>query len=164
VLGSTGPARQGTLTWLVGGADGPLERALPVLEALGTVLHLGPDQQGSRLKAVLNVWLATATVAMADALTALDALDVPRDAFLDVLRNGPLGMAYAVQKAALMASHDYAPGFPVELALKDVRLSLDAVGDQPLAAAVAARLQEEVDAGHARDDLAAVADVPASRT
>jgi 3-hydroxyisobutyrate dehydrogenase len=129
-----------------------------VLEDLGRVVHVGPDQEGSRLKLVVNLWMASATVAMADALAGLDALGVPRDAFLGLLEGGPLGMPYALQKARMMAGHEYPAGFPVDLALKDVRLALDVLGGEALAKAVAHRLEAASEKGYGRDDLAAVAE------
>jgi 3-hydroxyisobutyrate dehydrogenase len=77
-----------------------------------------------------------------------------------VLAGGPLAMPYALQKAQLMTDRDFTPGFPVELALKDIRLAEQGEGQQPpLTRAVEQRLQRAVDAGHARDDVAAVAAV-----
>jgi 3-hydroxyisobutyrate dehydrogenase len=69
-------------------------------------------------------------------------------------------MPYALQKARLMNDGNYDAGFPVELALKDIRLAAQAEGVQPpLVHVVEDRLQHAVDAGHARDDVAAVATV-----
>ena len=160
VSGSTGPARSGTLTWLVAGPGDAVEVARPVLDALGTrVLVVGDRQQASRLKLVVNAWMTAATVAMADALRASDGLGVPREALLDVLTDGPLGMPYALQKAQLMTTHDYAPGFPVELALKDIRLLEQTDEVTPIVRELDRRLTSAADAGHAHDDLAAVAAV-----
>lgn len=161
VSGSTGPARIGALTWLVAGRPEAVEAAGPVLDALGQhVLVLGEQQQASRLKLIVNAWMTTATVAMADALNASDQLGVARGALLDVLAGGPLGMPYALQKAQLMTAHDYTPGFPVELALKDIRL-LEQAEQHPtrLLHELDRRLTSAADAGHAHDDLAAVATV-----
>jgi 3-hydroxyisobutyrate dehydrogenase len=104
--------------------------------------------------------MTAATVAMADALRASDELGVPRDTLLEVLSGGPLSMPYALQKAQLMTTHDYAPGFPVELALKDIRLMEQAeMQTPPLVRELDRRLTNAADAGHALDDLAAVAAV-----
>jgi 3-hydroxyisobutyrate dehydrogenase len=161
VSGSTGPARNGTLSWLVAGPSQAIDVAGPVLNALGErVLVVGSAQEASRLKLVVNTWMTSATVAMADALVACDQLGLPRSALLGVVANGPLAMPYALQKAALMTSHDFTAGFPVELALKDIRLAEQAQRlEQPLIRALEERLQRAVDAGHAGDDLAAVAAV-----
>jgi 3-hydroxyisobutyrate dehydrogenase len=161
VSGSTGPARNGTLTWLVAGPDQAVDAARPVLDALGQrVLIVGRGQEASRLKLIVNAWMTTATIAMADALKASDQLGVPRAAFLAVLTDGPLGMPYAMQKATLMTAGDYTPGFPVELALKDIRLIEDAEQQvAPLLRELDRRLTRTALAGHTHDDLAAVAAV-----
>jgi 3-hydroxyisobutyrate dehydrogenase len=159
VSGSTGPAGKGTLSWLVAGPDTAVDAARPVLNALGErILVVGTGQEASRLKLVVNTWMTAATVAMADVLTACDRIGIPRSALLQVIGSGPLAMPYALQKAQLMIDREYAAGFPVELALKDIRLAEQAEGSAPpLVRAVADRLQHAVDAGHARDDVAAVA-------
>jgi 3-hydroxyisobutyrate dehydrogenase len=158
VSGSTEPARSGKLTWLVAGPQDAVDRVRPLLDALGErVLTVGERQEASRLKLVVNAWMTAATVAMADALRASDALGLPRQALLDVLAEGPLGMPYALQKAQLMTKGELAPGFPVELALKDVRLLEDALpSSTPLLDELDRRLAETADSGHARDDVAAV--------
>jgi len=161
VSGSTGPARNGTLSWLVAGPAVAIDAARPVLEALGErLLVVGTQQEASRLKLVVNSWMTAATVAMADSLAACDLLGLPRSALLEVIGDGPLAMPYALAKAQLMNSGDFTPGFPVELALKDIRLIEQADGQQrPLVHAVEQRLQRAVDAGHAHNDVAAVAAV-----
>jgi 3-hydroxyisobutyrate dehydrogenase len=161
VSGSTTPARTGKLSWLVAGPSTGVEAARPVLDALGErVLFVGTGQEASRLKLVVNTWMTAATVAMADALAACDRLGIARSALVEVVSDGPLAMPYALQKAQLMTDHDFTAGFPVELALKDIRLTEEAEGLQPpLVHALEERLQRAVDAGHARDDLAAVAAV-----
>jgi len=59
-----------------------------------------------------------------------------------------------------MIDGDFTPGFPVDLALKDIRLAEQAEGIQPpLVHAVEQRLARAIDAGHADDDPAAVAAV-----
>ncbi|MGN6635691.1 MAG: NAD(P)-dependent oxidoreductase [Oryzihumus sp.] len=161
VSGSTGPARQGTLSWLLAGPNTAVDAARPVLDALGErVIVVGTGQEASRLKLIVNTWMTAATVAMADVLTACDRLGIPRSALLEVIGAGPLAMPYALQKAQLMTDREFIAGFPIELALKDVRLTEQAEGVQPpLIQAVESRLQRAVDAGHARDDVAAVATV-----
>ncbi len=161
VSGSTGPARNGTLSWLIAGPATAVDKARPVLDSLGErVIVVGTAGEASRLKLVVNAWMTAATVAMADALAASDRLGVARSALLEVLAGGPLAMPYALQKAQLMTDGEFTAGFPVELALKDIRLIEQAEGQQrPLVHAVEQRLQRAVDAGHARDDVSAVATV-----
>ena len=112
------------------------------------------------MKLAVNVWMTAATVALADSLSTCDRLGVDREQFLAALDGGPLNMPYGQQKAQLMAKKEYPAGFPVELALKDVDLARDAgATDVPTIEHVAEILHRAVDAGHGRDDLAAVAEV-----
>jgi 3-hydroxyisobutyrate dehydrogenase len=157
VSGSTTPARQGTLVWLVAGEDDALTRVRPVLEALGSsVLHVGTGVEGSSLKLVVNAWMATATVAMSDALGLCDALDLDHSTFAEALEAGPLAMPYALAKMRLMETQAFEPGFAVQLALKDVDLAGSSAGLSPLFQVVHDRLVRTSEAGHGDDDLAAV--------
>jgi 3-hydroxyisobutyrate dehydrogenase len=157
VSGSTTPARQGKLVWLVAGAEDALTRGRPILDALGSsVLHVGAGVEGSSLKVVVNAWMTAATVAMSDALALCDALDLDHSIFAEALEAGPLAMPYALQKMRLMDERSFEPGFAVQLALKDVDLARTAAGLTQLLRVVHDRLERTVAAGHGHDDLAAV--------
>ncbi len=56
VTGSRAHAASGELLFLVGGADATLERARPVLAAMGSrgIIHLGPTGSGARMKLINN--------------------------------------------------------------------------------------------------------------
>ena len=157
VSGSTVPARQGKLVWLVGGDQATLARVRPVLDTLGSsVLLVGGAVEGSSLKLVVNAWMTAATVAMSDALALCDSLGIGHAAFTGALEAGPLAMPYALQKMRLMDERSYEPGFAVQLALKDVNLARESAGLSPLFQVVRDRLEHTVAAGHGGDDLAAV--------
>jgi 3-hydroxyisobutyrate dehydrogenase len=157
VSGSTAPARQGSLVWLVAGDEDALTRARPILDALGSsVLHVGTGVEGSSLKLVVNAWMTAATVAMSDALALCDALDLDHTVFVEALEAGPLAMPYALQKLRLMDEQAFEPGFAVNLALKDVDLAQASAGLSPLLQTVRDRLARTEEAGHGNDDLAAV--------
>jgi 3-hydroxyisobutyrate dehydrogenase len=157
VSGSTTPALEGRLVWLVAGDAEVLGRTRPVLDALGsTVLHVGAEVEGSSLKLVVNAWMAAGTVAMSDSLALCDALGLGHDTLRAALEAGPLAMPYALQKMALMDDRAYEPGFAVQLALKDVDLAGQTATLSPLFEVVRDRLQRTVEAGHGSDDLAAI--------
>ena len=95
VSGSTTPAREGKLVWLVAGEDAALSRARPVLDVLGSsVLHVGTGAEGSSLKLAINAWMTAATVAMSDVLALCDALGIDHATFVRALAAGPLAMPY----------------------------------------------------------------------
>ena len=157
VSGSTTPAREGKLVWLVSGDDAALTRARPALDALGSsVLHVGTGVEGSSLKLAVNAWMTAATVAMSDVLTLCDTLGIDHGTFVAALEAGPLAMPYALQKLSAMDAGTYGAGFAVQLALKDIDLAAELAVPSPLLQAVHDRLERTVAAGHGSDDLAAV--------
>jgi 3-hydroxyisobutyrate dehydrogenase len=157
VSGSTMPAREGKLVWLVAGDDAAISRARPVLDALGSqVLHVGMGVEGSALKLAVNAWMTAATVAMSDVLALCDALGIDHAAFVRALEAGPLAMPYELQKVRSMDARAYAAGFAVQLALKDIDLAAEVAAPSPLLQVVHDRLERAVAAGHGADDLAAV--------
>jgi 3-hydroxyisobutyrate dehydrogenase len=157
VSGSTTPAREGRLVWLVAGDDAALSRARGVLEALGSqVLHVGTGVEGNSLKLAVNAWMTAATVAMSDVLALCDQLGVDHETFVRALEAGPLAMPYELQKVALMDSAAYTAGFAVALALKDIDLAAELAQPSPLLQVVHDRLERVVAAGHGSEDLAAV--------
>jgi 3-hydroxyisobutyrate dehydrogenase len=157
VSGSTTPARQGKLVWLVAGDGDVLDRARGVLDALGSsVLQVGQQTEGSALKLVVNAWMAAATVAMSDSLGMCDSLGISHETFVEALKAGPLAMPYALLKQQMMDDKSFDPGFAVQLALKDVDLADREAGLSPLFRVVQERLQATVASGHGDEDLAAV--------
>ena len=86
VSGGTIGAEQGTLTVMVGGDAGLLERARPVLETFGKkIVHCGDVGAGDALKAVNNALLAIHVWSTAEGLVALAKAGVSADVALDVI-------------------------------------------------------------------------------
>ncbi|HEY3926535.1 MAG TPA: NAD(P)-dependent oxidoreductase [Acidothermaceae bacterium] len=157
VSGSTGPARNGKLVWLVAGRQDAFERAEPTLRQLGSAVeHLGTGVEGSAIKLAVNAWMTAATVAMSDVLSLCDALGIDHKVFVKVLEDGPLAMPYALQKAAAMDARAYEPGFSIELARKDLTLAAQELQPSPLLRAVEERMDQAIADGHGHDDVAAV--------
>ena len=142
VSGSTTPAREGRLVWLVAGEDEALRRARAVLDALGSsVLHVGTGVEGSALKLAINAWMTAATVATSDVLALCDALGIDHTTFVKALEAGPLAMPYELQKVGAMDAGAYTAGFAVQLALKDIDLAAQQARPSPLLQVVRDRLQ-----------------------
>jgi len=86
VSGGTTGAEAGTLTVMVGGAAGDLERARPVLEAFGRrIVHCGDVGAGDAVKAVNNALLAVHLWSTAEGLAALAKSGVDPAVALDVV-------------------------------------------------------------------------------
>ena len=157
VSGSEGPARAGQLTILASGPDQVREVLAPVFGALGrATVWLGPAGNGTRVKVVLNNWLADLTETTAETLSFARQLGLDPAVIVDLLESTPLGSPYAVQKARVMLAGDFSPAF----ALKDAELAEQAArasgATLALTAALLPRWRRAAASGHADDDLAAI--------
>jgi 3-hydroxyisobutyrate dehydrogenase len=158
VSGSRGPARQGRLLILASGPDRSHRAVNPVFEAVGQrTVWLGQAGAGSRLKLVLNAWLAFEIEAAAEAGALAERLGIQYSVLADVVTGGPLASAAAVAKLAKMASGDYSADFSLEWALKDLDLALAAAGPEttPVVMAIAERWRRLVANGSGRFDISA---------
>ena len=161
VLGTRKPAEDGALTVLASGPEELREVCQPVFDAVGKqTFWLGPAGKGSRLKLVMNSWVLALTTATAEALALADGLGLDPKRFLETIDGGPLDVAYAHVKGDMMIRQEFPASFPVDGAAKDARLIVEAgaeVGvDLRVAEAVADQMQAAAEAGHGRDDMAAV--------
>ncbi|MFI7439621.1 Rid family hydrolase [Nonomuraea indica] len=153
VLGSVGPAAEGTLTVLAGGLTGPgvdTQGCRAVLATFGTVREAGPLGAGAALKLAVMSALVPAQVLLAETFAYGEAHGVPRAALADALGDTPLG-GLAERLRAPAGPTRYALG----LAAKD--LSLAAWDGASLATAARRRLQEAEAAGLGDRDLTAIA-------
>ena len=86
VSGGVIGAEKGTLTVMVGGDIGVLERVRPVLETFGQkIVHCGNIGAGDAVKAVNNAFLAVHVLATAEGLAALTKAGVDPRVALDVI-------------------------------------------------------------------------------
>jgi 3-hydroxyisobutyrate dehydrogenase len=104
--------------------------------------------------------LAAGFEAVAETIALTEALGVDPRLFLETIADGPLGSPYAVAKGQGMIAGEFAPGFPLRLAYKDIRLALDAAREHqlelPVTKALVPRWQQAIASGHADDGLSAV--------
>ncbi len=147
VSGSRDPARNGRLLILASGPDGPHRPVDAVFAALGQrTLWLGPAGLGSRLKLVLNAWLAFEIEAAAEASALAERLGVPYADLADAVAGGPLASGVAFAKLIKMERGDYAADFSLAWAVKDLDLALGASGAEtaPVLTAIAERWRHDL--------------------
>ena len=100
VTGSSPGPQDGTLTFMVGGADEDFERARPLLEAMGKlIVHAGPLGQGQMVKLINNAVAATNAAVVGEALLVGAKAGVDLDALVAVMAAGPGGSAMLTLKA-----------------------------------------------------------------
>jgi 3-hydroxyisobutyrate dehydrogenase-like beta-hydroxyacid dehydrogenase len=126
VTGSSPAAQDATLTIMAGGSDNGFRRALPVLEAMGSlIVHAGPIGNGQMVKLINNAVAATNAVVVGQALLVAQRAGLDLDALTRVMSAGSGASAMLDLKAGPMRAHDYTTLFKLEHMLKDVRLCLE---------------------------------------
>lgn len=161
VTGAPPRAQAATLTIMVGGEPASVERAEPLLEAIGNlVVHVGELGQGEMLKLINNALGAANAAAVAEALVLASATGIDLDALVQVTQTGAGASAQMGMKSQAMREHDFAPLFKTDHLLKDVRLCIEeaqAAGVPFLAAAHARQLlTAAVARGHGQADYASI--------
>jgi 3-hydroxyisobutyrate dehydrogenase len=159
VSGSTEPAERGELTIF---ASGPVEarsRVTGLFDAIGQrTIWVGPVGTGTRLKLVNNTWLAFADEAITSSVALARRLGLETQMVVESLGEGPLVSPWQAAKLQRIANDEFSSQFALKLALKDVRLALDAAGDDRFAvlASLADEWQQAVDQGLGDRDLTIV--------
>ncbi|MCM2309951.1 MAG: NAD(P)-dependent oxidoreductase [Steroidobacteraceae bacterium] len=126
VSGGVEGARDATLAIMVGGAEAALERARPVLEAMGrAVTHFGPSGAGQAAKATNQIMCAGIIQAVGEAMAFAKAEGLPLEALIGTLGKGAGSSWYFVNRAPNMVRGAYPPGFRVRLHDKDLRICRD---------------------------------------
>ena len=162
VTGGSEGARNATLAILVGGATADVERARPVLAAIGrTITHFGPVGTGQAAKAVNQVILAGTYLGVAEGLVLALKAGLDPQQVVEALSGGAAQSWVLANRSGRMLANDYPLGFKVALHLKDLGIALDLArrsGAVLPVAALAAQLEAGLVAtGHADDDMSALA-------
>jgi 3-hydroxyisobutyrate dehydrogenase len=158
VSGSREPARNGGLLILASGPESARPILQPVFGALGErTLWLGAAGAGSRLKLVLNTWLAFEVEAAAEVAALADRLGVAPAALRGAVAGGALASGVALTKLAKIEDRNDSPDFSLEWALKDLDLATAAAGVEviPVAWSIAERWRRLVAGGYGRLDISA---------
>jgi len=127
VSGSKTPAEQGKLLILASGPAAALDALEPVFSALGQkTMRWERAGSGSRMKLVLNTWLAVLGEGIAEAAVLAHSLDVSLNDVSACLGSTALNAPWALSKLDKIERNAYDPDFSLALASKDLHLALDA--------------------------------------
>jgi 3-hydroxyisobutyrate dehydrogenase len=134
VSGGVGGASGATLTFMVGGADEAFAKAKPILEAMGKkIVHCGGPGNGQAAKICNNMLLGISMIGVGEAFVLAKKLGLSEQALFDVASTSS-GSCWSLNTYCPVpgpvptspANRNYAPGFAVDLMLKDLRLSQEA--------------------------------------
>lgn len=141
VSGGEPKAIDGTLAFMVGGETEVFEEIEPLLEVMGaSVTHVGPIGAGNVTKLANQSIVAVNIAVIAEAMMLASRSGVDPEAVFQAIRGGLAGSTALDAKAPLMLEREFAPGFRLNLHMKDLDNALEA-GHQaasplPLTAAV----------------------------
>jgi 3-hydroxyisobutyrate dehydrogenase len=159
VTGSKDPAERGQLTIFASGPEEAHSRVAPLFDALGQrTMWVGAVGAGSRVKLVNNTWLAFVTEAVATSVALAHRLGLETETVVGALDPGPLVSPWQSAKLQRIIQGEFSAQFALSLALKDVRLAVQAAGDGRFAtlACLADEWQQAVDRGFGDQDLTVV--------
>ncbi len=159
VSGSKDPAEEGHLIIFASGPEEARPRVAPLFDALGQrTLWVGPVGAGTRLKLVNNTWLAFTNEAVATSVALARRLGLDVSTVAEAIGDGPLTSSWQAAKLQRIAGGEFSAQFALALALKDVHLAQQAIGDDRFAVldCLADEWQRAVDQGLGDQDLTVV--------
>jgi 3-hydroxyisobutyrate dehydrogenase-like beta-hydroxyacid dehydrogenase len=160
VSGTKKPAIDGRLVIMAGGDPADVERARPVLEAMGRVVHVGAVGQGMSMKLVLNGLGAHMMTGFAAMMVLGQRLGLDARVMLEVIGAGAFSSPLYATKGARILARDFSPDFTLALMHKDQELVLQTASslgyEMPTLAAIADVLAEAMAAGFGDGDLCGV--------
>jgi 3-hydroxyisobutyrate dehydrogenase len=159
VSGSREPAERGQLTIFASGPEQARPRVAALFDALGQrTIWVGAVGAGSRVKLVNNTLVAFAAEAVANAAALARRLGLKTETVIQALAGSPLVSPWQAAKLQRIAKGEFSAQFALSLALKDVRLALQAADDDRLAtlACLAEEWQQAADQGLGDQDLTVV--------
>ena len=164
VSGGPADAGSGKLIFLIGGDASVLERARPVLDALGPAInHVGPLGTGLIVKLVNNVMSVCNVVVAAEAMALGVKAGIEPQALFDMLSTSGGRSHHFLKRFPNVLAGDFSPNFSIALSRKDLGLALDMAAELgvPMLAAGAVKQVYEAAraAGLAGEDMAAVTKV-----
>jgi len=119
-------ARNATLTVMVGGDTSALEKAMPVLQAMGkTITHVGDSGAGQVAKAANQIMVAAQMVAMGELLVFSKKAGVDPRKVVEAIKGGAAQCWTLDVKPPRLFAGNRNPGFKAHMQLKDLKIILE---------------------------------------
>src|SRR5204863_9649010 len=161
VSGNPTVVRAGNLSFIVSGPRATLERADPVLRAIGaTVHHVGEGEAARIVKLAINLVIAGLAQLMSEALVLSESAGVSRAALLEVMGSSAAGAPFVKYKTEPLLHDDFSATFTTALMEKDIDLVLETADEAgvelPVAREMKGLLRAAIEAGYGDDDFIAL--------
>lgn len=163
VTGTKPHAESGQLLFLVGGSSQAIEKAQPVLSALGRdIIHLGPNGSGALMKLINNFLAAVQTVSFGEAAALIRAGGLDSKKAMAVLSDGVPGSPMVKRVVGRLETGDFTPHFFMRLMAKDVTYAMQEAERRGLslttAGAALSVFKGAIQDGYADKDFTAIAE------
>ena len=162
VSGGSEGARLGTLTIMVGGDVSGVEKAQPILEAMGrTITHVGPLGAGQLTKAINQIVITGTYLGVAEGMAFGLKAGLDMDKVLAAVNGGAAASWVLDNRAGNMVDNKYPLGFRLKLHRKDLAIALSSAQEMGVSLPVTA-LAHQVEngliaCGYGDEDLSALA-------
>lgn len=124
VTGSEPQAKEGVLTFIVGGKRHVYEQCQPLFAAMGKkAVYMGDHGSGSKAKLANNALVAINLIALSESLALVRKCGLDPARFLEVVAGGGARSGMAEMKGPKILQNDYSPQFMTRLMLKDLKLA-----------------------------------------
>jgi 3-hydroxyisobutyrate dehydrogenase len=144
VSGGDVGAKNATLAIMVGGEAAALERARPLLEKLGkAITHCGPVGHGQLTKLANQILVGVTLLGVSEAISFARKGGLDPEVMLRAVSGGAAGSWQLSNLGPKILADDVAPGFMIDLMLKDLRLvaeTAEAAGAELPATEIMSRL------------------------
>jgi len=168
VSGGAEAARAGTLSFMVGGAPEDVERANPLLVAMGgKITAFGEAGAGQAAKACHNMICGITALGVCEGFALADSLGLDLEKFFQLCKSAA-AQSWVLENRCPVpgpapsapASNGYAPGFTARLMAKDLRVAQAAARatgqETPFGAEVARRFTAFAESGDGDLDFSAI--------
>jgi 3-hydroxyisobutyrate dehydrogenase len=130
VTGGDIGARDGTLTFMVGGSNEDVETIRPLLNAMGKkIVHAGAIGSGQSLKLVNQLLCGVNLLAVVEAFQVAENLGMDRSLVVEACGGGAAGSWQLVNLGPKIIAQDHRPGFRAQHLLKDLKFLHDALSN-----------------------------------
>ena len=162
VSGGSEGAKKGTLSIMVGGDAADVEKARPVLSAMGsTITHVGPIGAGQTTKAINQIIEAGTYWSVAEGMALGMKAGLDMDKVVQAVGSGAAGSWGLTNRSGNMIANEYPLGFRVRLHQKDLAIALETARELGLPLPMAAYVEQIENGlmakGFGDEDISAIA-------
>ena len=126
VSGTSITVEQGKASLMVGGDEDTVERARPVLEAIGPkVIHVGGNGAAVTMKIAVNLSLAVQMLAFSEGVLLAEKTGIPREKAVEVMLASVIASPMVAYRGPLVLGHPDEVWFDCHMMQKDMNLALE---------------------------------------